>query len=156
MSPKALAFRMDFDYQRGANRFIRNSSIEIQDDLRELTQAMNTLPGFIGVYWVMEWKSEGAVHAHAIFYLNGQEYQKSFPFILQAGELWHQITHGQGKYQRCRATKYHQDNINNVAEYHNNEAINSLRRIARHLTKEEQKYGYPIWIYNEVPPPARQ
>lgn len=37
---KILAFRMDFDYQRGTNRFIRNSSCEIQDDLRELTQAV--------------------------------------------------------------------------------------------------------------------
>ena len=153
---KILAFRMDFDYQRGTNRFIRNSSIEIQDDLRELTQAMISLPGVIGSFWVLEWTSEGAVHAHAIFYLNGREHQKSFPFILQAGELWHQITYGEGKYQRCKPKEYHQDNINNVVEYHNNEAINSLRRIASYLTKEDQKYGYLIWGCNEVPAPARQ
>lgn len=78
---KILAFRMDFDYQRGTNRFIRNSSAEIQDDLRELTQAMMNLPGVTGIFWVVEWTSEGAVHAHAIFYLNAQEHQKSFPFI---------------------------------------------------------------------------
>lgn len=51
---KILAFRMDFDYQRGTNRFIRNSSFEIQDDLRELTQAMMNLAGVIGIFWVLE------------------------------------------------------------------------------------------------------
>lgn len=70
---KILAFRMGFDYQRGTNRFIRNSSIEIQDDLRELTQTMISLPGVIGSFWVLEWILEGAVHAHAIFYLNGRD-----------------------------------------------------------------------------------
>jgi hypothetical protein len=45
---------------------------------------------------------------------------------------------------------YHRDNINNVVEYHNNDAINSLRRIASYLAKEDQKYGLPIWGYNEI------
>ena len=153
---KILAFRMDFDYQRGTNRFIRNSSFEIQDDLRELTQAMTKLPGVTGIFWVLEWTSEGVVHAHAIFYLNAQEHQKSFPFILQAEEIWLEITHGEGKSQRCKPNEYHRDNINNVVEYHNNEALNSLRRIASYLTKEDQKYDYPVWGCNEVPPPARQ
>ncbi|WP_341516982.1 rolling circle replication-associated protein [Citrobacter gillenii] len=152
---RILAFRMDFDYQRATSRFIRNSSAEIQDDLRELTQAMMNLPGVIGCFWVLEWTSEGEVHAHAIFYLNGREHQKSFPFILQAGVLWQQITHGEGKYQRCRPNEYHQDNINNVVEYHNNEAIDSLRRIASYLAKEDQKYGLPIWGCNEIPSSAR-
>ncbi|MDN0118004.1 inovirus-type Gp2 protein [Yersinia frederiksenii] len=153
---KILAFRMDFDYKRGTNRFIRNSSTEIQDDLRELAQAMLKLSGVIGFFWVLEWTSEGAVHAHAIFYLNAQEHQKSFPFISQAEELWLGITHGEGKSQRCKPNEYHRDNINNVVEYHNNEAINSLRRIACYLSKEDQKYGNPIWGCNEVPPLARQ
>nr|WP_265348788.1 inovirus-type Gp2 protein [Enterobacter cancerogenus] len=153
---KILAFRMDFDYQRGTKRFIRNSSFEIQDDLRDLTQAMTNLPGVTGIFWVLEWTSEGVVHAHAIFYLNAQEHQKSFPFILQAEEMWLEITHGEGKSQRCKPNEYHRDNINNVVEYHNNEALNSLRRIASYLTKEDQKYDYPIWGCNEVPPPARQ
>ena len=153
---KILAFRMDFDYQRGTNRFIRNSSFEIQDDLRDLTLAVMQMPQLCGCFWVLEWTSEGAVHAHAIFYLNGQEHQKSFPFILRAEELWLEITHGEGKSQRCKPNAYHRDNINNVVEYHNNDAINSLRRIASYLAKEDQKYGLPIWGYNEIPSPARQ
>lgn len=139
---KILAFRMDFYYQRGTNRFIRNSSFEIQDDLRDLTLAVMQMPQLCGCFWVLEWTSEGAVHAHAIFYLNGQEHQKSFPFILRAEELWLEITHGEGKSQRCKPNAYHRDNINNVVEYHNNDAINSLRRIASYLAKKTRNTDY--------------
>lgn len=44
--------------------------------------------------------------------------------------MWLEITHGEGKPQRCKPNEYHRDNINNVVEYHNNEALNSVRRIA--------------------------
>lgn len=49
---------MDFDYQRGTNRFIRNSSFEIQDDLRELTQAVMQMPALCGCFWVLEWTKQ--------------------------------------------------------------------------------------------------
>lgn len=72
---------MDFDYQRGTNRFIRNSSFEIQDDLRDLTTAVMQMPQLCGCFWVLEWTSEGAVHAHAIFILmvrNIKSHSRSF------------------------------------------------------------------------------
>lgn len=143
---------MDFDYQRGTNRFIRNSSFEIQDDLRDLTGCnanASTLWLFLGAGMDIRRGSSCSCD----FYLNGQEHQKSFPFILRAEELWLEITHGEGKSQRCKPNAYHRDNINNVVEYHNNDAINSLRRIASYLAKEDQKYGLPIWGYNEIPSP---
>lgn len=75
---KILAFRMDFDYQRGTNRFIRNSSFEIQDDLRELTQAMMQMPQLCGCFWVLEWTKTHAIHAHAIFILKGRNIRSHF------------------------------------------------------------------------------
>ncbi|MDH8489660.1 hypothetical protein QIG87_27065, partial [Klebsiella pneumoniae] len=71
---------------------------------------MTNIPGVTGIFWVLEWTSEGVVHAHAIFYLNAQEHQKSFPFILQAEQMWLEITHGEGKSQRCKPNEYHRDN----------------------------------------------
>ncbi|HDM8434270.1 TPA: inovirus-type Gp2 protein [Yersinia enterocolitica] len=153
---KILVFRMDFDYQRGTNRFIRNSSFEIQDDLRELTLAVMQMPQLCGCFWVLEWTKTNAIHAHAIFYLKGQKHQKSFPFIQKTGELWLTITNGEGKYERCKPKDYCQDNINNVVDYDNDEDVNSLRRIVSYLTKESQKNGNLIWGCNEVPEPARQ
>ncbi|EKN3504065.1 rolling circle replication-associated protein [Yersinia enterocolitica] len=153
---KILAFRMDFDYKRGTSRFIRNSSFEIQDDLRELTLAVMKMPQFCGCFWVLEWTKTNAIHAHAIFYLKGQKHQKSFPFMQQTGELWLKITNDEGKYERCKPKDCYQDDINTVVGYDNDEDVNSLRRIASYLTKESQKNGNLIWGCNEVPAPARQ
>ena len=82
---KILAFRMDFDYQRGTNRFIRNSSIEIQDDLRELTQAMITLPGVIGSFWVLEWTSEGQFMLMLFFILMVRNIRNHFRSFYRQG-----------------------------------------------------------------------
>ncbi|ENY0933386.1 hypothetical protein ACFVF4_000650 [Enterobacter hormaechei] len=136
---------MDFDYHRGTNRFIRNSSFEIQDDLRELTQTVMQMPPLCGCFWVLEWTKTNAIHAHAIFYLKGQKHQKSFPFIQQIGDLWLKITNDERKYERCKPKDCYQDNINNVVDYYNDEDVKSLRRIASYLTKESQKNGYLIW-----------
>lgn len=148
---KILAFRMDFDYQRSTNRFIRNSSFEIQDSLRELTQAVMQMSQFCGCFWVLEWTKTNAIHAHAIFYLKGQKHQKSFPLIEQTGELWRKITNDEGKYERCKPKDCYQDNINNVVDYNNDEEVKSLRRIASYLTKESQKNGYLIDWPHESP-----
>ncbi|MEI7377864.1 rolling circle replication-associated protein [Dickeya chrysanthemi] len=153
---KVLAFRMDFDYLRGSGRFIRNSLDEIQRDIRNLTQEVMNTPGVLGYFWVIEWTVQGAIHVHAIFYLNGQKHQKSFPFIRQIGELWQKITSNEGKYEYCKPKDYHKDNINRLVNYSNKDEVDSLRRIASYLAKESQKNSYLVWGYNEVPEPARQ
>ncbi len=153
---KVLAFRMDFSYQKGSNRYIRNSTLEIQDDLRELMNAMIAKPAICGCFWVLEWTRGGAVHAHAIFYIKGQKHKKSFPFMLEAESAWGDITRSEGKIRWCHAESYHKDNINTIVDHKNDADVESLRRIVSYLTKEDQKHGNPIWGCNEVPPPARQ
>lgn len=86
---KVLAFRMDFSYQKGSNRFIRNSTLEIQDDLRELMNAMIAKPAICGCFWVLEWTRGGAVHAHAIFISKGRNIKNHSPSCLK------QKVHGQ-------------------------------------------------------------
>lgn len=148
---KVLALRIDLSYLQGTSRHMRNSSCEMQDELRTLTGKMMQLPQISGYFWVIEWTTEGALHSHVVFYLNGQKVQKSFPFSQYAGNLWQEITHFEGKYEWCKVKDYYRDNINNVIDHRNEAGVYSLRRIISYLAKEEQKRGQLIWGYNEVP-----
>ncbi|RCH11229.1 hypothetical protein CSC37_1961 [Escherichia coli] len=37
------------------------------------------------------------MHSHAIFYINGQNHKKSFPFVLEAKSMWLKISKEEGR-----------------------------------------------------------
>jgi hypothetical protein len=105
----------------------------------------------VGYFWVIEWTADHGFHAHAAYWLDGHQTQRSYPFAQQAGELWKELTQQEGYFNICQFKEPYKADINIPVRYNEPASILNIRRVLSYLTKEEQKEGLCSYGCNEVP-----
>lgn len=67
-----------------------------------------SLRAVVGYFWVIEWTDDHRYHAHAVFWLDGNRTQITYPWAAKAGELWSNITDREGWHHRCEYKEHQQ------------------------------------------------
>lgn len=101
--------RVDFHYLSEAQDRLRVE--HVFDDLDELiaehegNPVFNDLMGYICSVEQGDRNDGGGYHIHAAYFFNGNEVQGDVYKAIQLGELWEDITHGQGYMHSCNHDK---------------------------------------------------
>ncbi|MEQ9855422.1 inovirus-type Gp2 protein [Pectobacterium versatile] len=151
---KLIGIRIDFSYRQSSDRYHEENHHMLERELRELFRRVESESGIAGYFWVIEYGQDSNFHAHTVVYLDGQKIRKPFPTAERIGEIWKEITEGEGKYYRCEYKESYKQDINKLVGHSNPDGIDGLRYIISYLAKEEQKYGSQIYGSSEVPPPS--
>ncbi|MFE3919520.1 inovirus-type Gp2 protein [Escherichia coli] len=147
-----LALRMDFFYQRNTEGFMQLDHHKLEHDIRTLIKATEGIEASTGYFWVIEWTERHGYHAHAVFWLDRQKTQTTYPFSEWISKRWRAITHQDGGSYRCEYREHYQGNINTPVRYDDADSILNIRRVLSYLAKEEQKEGLCAYGCNDVPP----
>ena len=146
-----LTLRLDFFYKKDTPHYLHQDHHALERDLRLLMNKMMQKAAVVGYFWVIEWTVDHGFHAHAAYWLDGHQTQRSYPFALQAGELWKELTQQEGYFNICQFKEPYKADINIPVRYNEPTSILNIRRVLSYLTKEEQKEGLCSYGCNEVP-----
>lgn len=152
---KLLPFRMDFSWRKGTPRFESGTLSDIQSDINKLVASLPT--GTVeGYYWVTELADSKHHHIHAVFYVNGQAHQKSYPISRLIGGLWQKITNGDGFFHICEPQDKFEFNLGKVVDHRDETAIDGIRYVISYLAKDVQKpFGVISGCNVPLPPSGR-
>lgn len=126
--------RVDFHYRSEAQARLRVE--HVFDDLKRLIAEHEDNPTFehlIGHIYAVEQGDRndgGGYHAHAAYFFNGNEVRGDVYKAIQLGELWEDITHGQGYMHSCNHDKEQYGNECGVGRIQRSD-----RAIRRHVHK---------------------
>ncbi|HCY3149493.1 TPA: inovirus-type Gp2 protein, partial [Escherichia coli] len=112
---KLLPFRIDFAYRKDTPSFGHGCKHSMCMEIyRLLSETQSMLAGY---YWVMEYTQNKGLHIHFVGYLDGQRHKNSYQISRQLGDIWRQITEGEGYFHLCRAKDKYPVRIDHVMHY---------------------------------------
>ncbi|WP_447887154.1 YagK/YfjJ domain-containing protein [Serratia fonticola] len=149
---RLLALRVDLSYQKNTVRYGQQRHRQLESDVRLLMTEMERLSAVVGYFWVIEWTVDHKFHAHVVFWLDGHETQRTFPFAEKAMAFWKAITQQDGSFYRCDFKEEYQADITIPVCYNAPASITNIKRVLSYLAKVEQKEGmfFPFGC-NDVP-----
>ncbi|WP_392563555.1 inovirus-type Gp2 protein [Orbus wheelerorum] len=107
---------------------------KLLDKLRWNTRAF--LAELVGYAWKIEYGNEKGMHYHIMLFFNGNRAQKDFYYADTLGQLWLEITQGQGLYFNCSIDKvYRYGNHNGLKVTHRNDDRTNIYQTAKYLAK---------------------
>lgn len=145
------AIRIDLFYKNGTPRYAQPGHHQLELDIQLLMKNMMSLRAVVGYFWVIEWTEDHRYHAHAVFWLDGNRTQITYPWAAKAGELWSNITDREGWHHRCEYKEHYRANINIPVHYNDPGSITNIRQVLAYMTKIQQKEGLLLHGCNEVP-----
>ena len=154
---KLLAFRMDFFYLKGSQRFNDRTNDYSCCDMYRLAEWSLYFADIIGYSWVMEHTQTHGTHFHAMFYINGQQHQNYFPFSQELTQQWQVITRYQGSSHDCNRSLANYP-VNGQGQFHyaNDKRQAELEYAISYMAKEEQKErGFEYGLSHILPPSGR-
>lgn len=105
---RILVVRLDLAYKKKYHHLI--SITDFDNDMRILRQRMNnqdrTFKGLIEYAWALEQGTEKGYHCHLLLVYRGHEHQNGYGIAKRVGEIWEEITEGQGYYFNCHDPDY--------------------------------------------------
>lgn len=134
---KFLNIRVDFHYGSNQPNNI-NKAYQDMTYLYHMFKLANN--GVIGCQFVPEYSTTNLLHIHALFFINGQQYQKYYPFYLWLNDFWLKMTSNLGHTVDCNnAKKYEYPIVGKVKTYQDNNCDKGMSRLIRYLSKTNQK-----------------
>ena len=137
---KLLVLRIDFSLR--GQEFNANSLEEIREHLSKLLKRFHfdtALPEIVGYIWKLEFGEQKGYHYHCIFFLDGNKYQKDAYYTDQIGQVWQQITEGQGIYFNCHRDKFKYRHLAiGMARHEDDEFFDNLDQVLIYICKQDQ------------------
>ncbi|MBB3835199.1 hypothetical protein FHR55_003443 [Xanthomonas arboricola] len=139
--------------------------LRMKDDLRRLLRRIRRrFPDLLGYIWKLEKGPFKSYHIHLLVLLDGNEVCKDIRISKAVGEIWKEITDGEGAYWNCNADKkkYAERGKLGVGmiEHHDSEMRENLQYAAGYLAKADsliklaQNLGRAFGK-SEIPKPKR-
>lgn len=147
-----LALRVDLFYRKGTLEYEQINHHQLERDIRALMEKMMHENAVVGYFWVLEYGEDRGYHAHVVFWLDRHITQRTYVYAQYAKSLWNEVTSMSGGLHRCEFKSNYSSNINIPVYYSNPTSVSNIRLVLRYLAKEEQKWSYPVYGCNEVPP----
>lgn len=136
---KLIGIRIDFSYRQSSDRYHEDNHHMLERELRELFRRVENESGIAGYFWVIEYGQDSNFHAHTVVYLDGQKIRKPFPTAERIGEIWKEITEGEGKYYRCEYKESYKQDINKLIGHSNPDGIDGLRDISSAIWQKKNR-----------------
>lgn len=137
---KLLILRIDFSLKD--QEFNAASLEEIREYLSKLLKRFHfdtALPEIVGYIWKLEFGEQKGYHYHCIFFLDGNKYQKDTYYADQIGQVWQQITEGDGIYFNCHRDKFKYRHLAiGMARHDDQEFFNNLDQVLIYICKQDQ------------------
>ncbi|MFB1631279.1 inovirus-type Gp2 protein [Pseudomonas sp. AP-1] len=138
---RTVVVRVDLHYRAIARPRLRIE--HVFNDLDKLIRARERNPIFeheTGYICSVEHGEDKGFHIHAAFFFNGAEVRSDFTKARKVGELWEQITRGQGYFFSCNDDKdrYGDELGIGVIKRSDTEACRKSIKAVSYLTKENQ------------------
>lgn len=136
--------RVDFHYRSGAQARLRVE--HVFDDLKHLVAEHKRNPIFahlIGHIYAVEQGDRndgGGYHIHAAYFFNGNEVRGDVYKAIQLGELWEDVTHGQGRTHSCNHNKEEYGDECGIGRIHRSDRTTRrhVHKAMKYLVKDAQ------------------
>jgi len=138
---RTVVVRVDLHYRAMARPRLRIE--HVFNDLDKLIRARERNPIFeheTGYICSVEHGEDKGFHIHAAFFFNGAEVRSDFAKARRVGELWEQITRGQGYFFSCNDYKgnYGDEVGIGLIKRADSEACRKVIKAVSYLTKDNQ------------------
>ncbi|MCH4249251.1 MAG: inovirus Gp2 family protein [Acinetobacter populi] len=144
---KLLLVRVDVSYPYEADIDIHRFNADLQILRKRISDRRHCFKGVLDYAWAIEQGRDKSYHCHFLFIYNGSKHMSDGYYAEQVGEMWLNITHGDGCYFSCNR-KGHKDSYrkqgtlgigmihrNNETEVKN--ALNAINYLAK-TDKDDQ------------------
>lgn len=138
---KLLNVRVDFHYGLNQPNNI-NKAYQDMAYLYHMFKLANS--GVIGCQFVLEHSTTKLLHVHAIFFINGQQHQKYYPFYLWLNDFWSKATGDLGYTVDCNnSNQYKYSVVGEVKGYQDDSFDKGMLHLIRYFSKQDQKTIIP-------------
>ena len=135
---RLLVLRIDFHYTRSlADDVCLEKAIE--DRERFLKRTKKEFDHLEGLCWKLEYGDNRKFHYHMVFFFNGAYQQQDIKIAQQLGELWEDITDGQGTYYNCNHGKERYSECYLGMVTHHDENKRNAMKYLEYLVKRDEK-----------------
>ncbi|MEY1569781.1 hypothetical protein AB7Z81_15110 [Providencia manganoxydans] len=148
---KLMMLRIDFAYLKEGDAFEFVDMHQIATDMTHLIEQVNELVGVVGFAWVLEYGKAHRFHIHAVFYINGQRYQRVWNFWQDIRAIWKAVTEGEGYAYHCTPQAHYRVQGERVIAHDDMRGRQGLQHVLKYLAKESQRTPRRVYQYSEVP-----
>jgi len=130
---KLLLVRVDVSYRYDADMDIRQFDADLEVLRRRIQDGDTCFKGVIDYSWVIEQGRDKGYHCHLLLIYNGSKYMKDEYYGMQVGEVWQDITDGEGCYFNCNSKahkdQYRKQNTLGIGMIHRSNALEVIRAL---------------------------
>lgn len=101
---RLLVVRVDFHYHKSEYEYLSLEQIMKDRDVF-IRQVKREHPYLVGMCWKLEYGEDRSYHYHMVFFFDGAKVRQDITLGIQLGELWLEVTDGEGTYYNCNADK---------------------------------------------------
>ena len=101
---RLLVVRVDFHYKKSEYECLSLEQVMKDRDVF-IRQVKREHPYLVGMCWKLEYGEDRSYHYHMVFFFDGAKVRQDITLGIQLGELWLEVTDGEGTYYNCNADK---------------------------------------------------